>query len=71
MFGQHFPKSMRPSRAGNTHANSRKKAKIELVRDFMTSFFICMFDEDLIKNEVAIDLTTFLPLHVYKGHEGK
>ena len=57
--GQHFPKSMRPSREGNSHVNSRKWAKIELVRDFMHTLIICKFDEDSIKNEVTIVLPTF------------
>ena len=32
---QHFMKFTGPSRVGNSHANSRNWAKIELVRDFM------------------------------------
>ena len=62
--GQHFPKSMRPSRAGSSRANSRKWVKTELVRDFMPVLIICMFDEDCIKNEVAIVWTTFSQLYV-------
>ena len=61
--GQHFPKSMGPSRVA--HANSRKWAKIELVQDFMPVLVMYMFDEDSIKNEVAIFRTTFSPLYVY------
>ena len=69
-YDQHFPKSMRPSRAGNSHTNSRKWAKIELVGDFMPAkielvndlivvLITCKCDEESIKNEVAIVLTTF------------
>ena len=44
LSGQHFPKSMGPSRAGYSHASSRNWAKIELVRDFMPILVICKFD---------------------------
>ena len=63
---QHFSKSIRPSRAGNSHANSRNWAKIKLVRDFMPVLIICMFDEDLIKTEVGMVQTTFSPLYVWE-----
>ena len=36
-FGQHFPKSIEPSRAGNSHANSQNWVKIELIWDFMAA----------------------------------
>ena len=45
-----YPKSVRPLRVGNSHANSQKWAKIEHLRDFMPVLIICKFDEDLIKN---------------------
>ena len=35
--GQHFPKSLGPSRADNSHANSGNWAKIELIRDLCLS----------------------------------
>ena len=63
--GQQFPKSMRRSRAGNSHANTQKWAKIDFSRDFMPVLVICKFDEDPIKNEVAIIRTTFSLLYVY------
>ena len=44
--GQHFPKLMGPSRVGNSNVNSRKRAEIELVRDFKPAFVISKFDED-------------------------
>ena len=47
--GQHFLKSMGPSRAGYSHANSQNWAKIELVLDFMAVLITCKFDEDPIK----------------------
>ena len=34
----------------NSHANSGKWDKIELVPDFMTVLILCKFDEDPIKN---------------------
>ena len=68
--GQHFPKSLRPSRARILHANGRKRAKIELFRDFMPFLVICKFDENSIK-KVAIVRTTFSPLHVYGRLKGK
>ena len=33
-----------------------------LIADFMADVVTCKFDEDLIKNEVAIFRTTFSPL---------
>ena len=63
--GQHFSKSLWSSRAGNSPAKSQKWAKIEILRDFMPVRVICKFDEDSIKNEVAIVRTTFSPLYVY------
>ena len=42
--------------------NSPIWPEIELFRDCMTVFVTCKFDEDLIKNEVAILGTTFSPL---------
>ena len=43
--GQHFPKSMRPSRVGNCHVSSLKRARIEFDRDFMPVLIICKFNE--------------------------
>ena len=48
---QHFPKSMEPSRAGNSQANSWIGAKIEHVSDFMSLLVICKFDEASIKDQ--------------------
>ena len=62
---QHFPQSMRPSRAANSPANGQNWAKIKFVRDFITVLVICKFDEDPNKNEVAIVRTTFSPSYVY------
>ena len=45
--------------------------KSNLYRDFMPVLVICKFDEDSIKNEVAIVGTTFSPLHVYGRLTGK
>ena len=65
---QHFMTSMGPSRMGNSHDNSLKWAKIELVPDFMPVLVICMLDEDTIKNEV---LTIFSTLYDYGRLKGK
>ena len=46
---QHFPKSMRPLKVGNSHANNWKWAKIKLVQDFMPVLVICKFDEESMK----------------------
>ena len=54
---QHFPAYMRPIRVGNSHANIQNRIKME--QDFMPILIVCMFDEDLIKNEVAIVRITF------------
>ena len=52
------------SRVGNYyHANRPNTAKIKLVQDFIPVPVICKFDEDPIKNEVAIVWTTFSPLY--------
>ena len=51
------------SRVGNYHANRPNSAKIKLVQDFISVPVICKFDEDPIKNEVAIVRTTFSPLY--------
>ena len=59
-----FSESMGHSRAGNYHDNSPNRAKIELVQDFMSVPVICKFDEEPIKNEVAVIRTTFSPLYV-------
>ena len=56
---------MGPSRAGKSHAYSWAWAKIELVLDVMHVLVICKFDEDLVKNEVAIVQTTITALYVY------
>ena len=42
--------------------NSPIWPEIKLVPDFMTVLVTCKFDEDLIKNEVAILQTTFSPI---------
>ena len=42
--------------------NSLIWPEIKLVPDFMTVLVTCKFDEDLIKNEVAILQTTFSPI---------
>ena len=39
-----------PSMVGNSYANSRNRANIEFVRDFIPFLVICKFDEDSIKN---------------------
>ena len=62
---------MGPQRADNSHANHQHWAKIELVQDFMPVLITCKFDEDPIKNEVAIVCTTFSPLYVYGRLKGK
>ena len=41
-----------------------QKVQNQLVKDFMSVPVTCMFDEDPIKNEVAIIRTTFSPLYV-------
>ena len=64
LFGQHFPESTEPSRAGNSHDDNRNWAKIEFVQDFMHVLVMCKFDEDPTRNEVSISQTTFL-LYVY------
>ena len=43
--GQHFPKSVRPSRVGNSHTNSSICPKIERVQDFMIVLITCKFDD--------------------------
>ena len=53
---------------GNCHANIRNWIKME--QDFMSVPIVCMFDEDLIKNEVAIVRITFSP-YVYGRLNGK
>ena len=45
--------------------NSLIWPEIKLVQDFMTVFFICKFDEDPIKNEVAILRTTITETSPY------
>ena len=42
---QHFRKSIGPSREGNSHFNSLKWAKIQLVRDFTPALAICKCNE--------------------------
>ena len=72
LSGQHFPKSIRLSRAGNSHVNSQNWAKIKFVQDFMPVLFICKFDENQIKKkEVAIILTTFSSLYAHGRLKGK
>ena len=44
------------------------ESEIELMQDFMTVFATCKFDEDPIKNEVAILRTTFSLLQVYGSY---
>ena len=56
-----FLKSVGPSRVANSHANSRKWVQIKDVRDFLPFLVIYMFNEDSIKNEVAVVRTTFSP----------
>ena len=68
---QHFPKSIGPSRTGNSHANSQNRAKSELFQDFMHVLIICQFDEDPIRNEISISQTTFSPLYVYGRLKGQ
>ena len=55
--GQHFPAHMRPIRVVNSHVNIRNWNIIE--GDFMPVLTVCMFDEELAKNEVAIVRITF------------
>ena len=52
-------KKIHRSSASNSEANGPNWPKIKFIRDFMTVFVISKFDEDLIKNEVAILGTTF------------
>ena len=54
-----------------TRMPSQNWAKIKLVWDLTPVLIICKFDEDLIKNEVAIVRTTFYPLYVYVRLKGK
>ena len=60
---EHFLKSMRTSRADNSHANNRNWVIIELGRDFMPVLVIFKFDKDPIKYEVVIVWRTFSPLY--------
>ena len=46
-------------KAGNSHYNSHNWAKMELVRGFMPVFVFCKFDEDPIKNELAVIRTNY------------
>ena len=57
--GEHFAKSIGPSRVGNSHANFLKWAKIKLLRDVMPVLIICKCDKDCLKNEGAIIWTMF------------
>ena len=41
------------------------------IQDFVPDLVICKLDENLIKNEVAIDWTTFSPLYVNGRLQGK
>ena len=58
VYGKNFCRS----RASNSKVNGLIWPKIELVWDFMDVLVICKYEEDPIKNEVAIDQTTFSPL---------
>ena len=66
LSGQHFPKSIGPSRA-NSHANSRYWAKIELNRDFMPVLVMNIRSN----NEIAVIRTTFSPQYVWGRLNGK
>ena len=59
-----FSKSMGHSKIGNYHANNPYHTKIELVQYFKSVPVICKFDEDPIKNKVAIIWTTFSQFYV-------
>ena len=59
---------MGPSRAGYSNAISRKRAKIELVQNFMPALGICKLDEDSITNEDTIVRTAFTK--VYEAIKG-
>ena len=50
------------SRASNSEVNGPIWPEIELVRDFMAVLVTCKYDEDPIRNEVAILRTTFSPI---------
>ena len=52
----------RRSRANNSEVNRSIKPKIEHFWDLMAVLVTCKFDEDPIKNEVAILQITFFPL---------
>ena len=56
LSGQHFLKSMGPSRMGNSQAKKQKWAKIELLRDFVPVIVICKFDEDSIKMKFLLSI---------------
>ena len=49
---------------GNYHANTTDPAKIKYVQVFMSVPVLCKFEEEIIKNEVTINQTTFSPLYV-------
>ena len=70
-FEQNFPKSMGPSRVAYSNANSRKFAKIEVLRDFMPVLFIYKFDKDSIKTKVGIIRKNISLLFVYGRLKGK
>ena len=59
--------SHRP-RASNSEVNSLIWLEIELVRDFKAVLVTCKFEEDPIKNEVAIPRKTFFLLLVHGSH---
>ena len=40
--------------------------EFKLVPDFITVLIMCKFENDLIKNEVAIIRATFSPLYIYR-----
>ena len=71
LSGQHFTKSIGPSRAGNSYANYRNWIKMELIKDFMYVLVICKADEDPIRNDVSINQTIFSPLYVYSSLKGQ
>ena len=52
----------RHSRVSNSKLNIPILPKFELHRDFMHTLIICKSDEEPLKNEDAIDQTTFSPL---------
>ena len=59
--GQHFPKTRRPSRMDNSHADSQNCTKTILVRDFMPILVISMSGEDPIKIK-SLCLSSIFPI---------